>query len=115
MKTNKRSKKLTDSFWSKAVGQSTLLRIDWKSFNDEMPKSGQDIFVIVKFSDGYSPLHAEYLDGDGFKWLRFRDSSMPHVYHGSDDWKRMIAWGCLKPIIQLTKECPMCKQLQCQC
>lgn len=109
--------------WRKAVGQSSLVRIDWKSFDDEIPKSGDNILVVYKFVDGYAPIHAEFLDyADSdidamkkFKEVRFREAFLGPIFLGSSQAKRLIAWGKLKPVIELTKECSVCKMLQCQC
>lgn len=105
--------------WSKAVGQSSLLRVDWKSFDEELPKFGEDIVVIFKFKDGYGPLHAEYIcdgtENSAWKEVRFREPFIGPIYSGSKQWKDMIAWGRFKVVIELTKECPVCKNLQCQC
>lgn len=102
--------------WSRMVGKTTLIRVDWKSFNDELPKHGEDIVVILKSNDGYGPFHAEYLElGDKWKEVRFREPQFPTFYFGGKEWKRMVAWGRFKVVKQKTEDCPICKQLQCQC
>jgi hypothetical protein len=119
---NKKKSKMVDGHWANAVGQTTLLRIDWKSWKDEMPKSGRDIIVICRYEDGYSPLHAEYWDerlspgpNGRFQSVKFRDSGMPRIFLNDENWDKMVAWGYLKQVFALTKKCPICKNLQCQC
>lgn len=109
-------KKLEGMEWSKMVGKTTLVQVDWKSFDKEYPKSGEDIVVILKFNDGYGPFHAEYIrDGKDWSRVRFRDPSFSDIYMGSKDWKKMVAWGRFKVVKQKTEECGICKQLICQC
>ena len=108
--------KLEGKEWSRMVGKTTLIRVDWKSFDDEFPKHGEDIVVILKCKDGYGPFHAEYLQsGENWKEVRFREPMFPTIYMGSKEWKRLVAWGRFKVVKQITEECPMCKQLICQC
>ena len=109
-------KKLEGMEWSKMIGKTTLLRVDWKSFKDELPKHGEDIVVILKCKDGYGPFHAEYIKDDkNWSRTRFREPAFPDIYMDSKEYKRMVSWGRFKVVKQKTKECTICKQLICQC
>ena len=115
---------MADDFWKTAVGQSSLLRVDWKDWKKETPEHSKDIFVILRFDDGYAPAYAEYFDESfpgnhinfhpsRFRKVRVRD--VGEIFLGTKEAKRLVAWGYVVPVIKLTKECPVCKMLQCQC
>ena len=111
-----------------AVGKSSLLRIDWKSW-DTLPENGMDIWVVVRLDKGYYPFTATYHDEiipntDNFpetRWrqIKFHDFEMPDVfvglYHEDKNFERLIAWGTHRGIVRLGVDCPICKQLQCIC
>jgi len=110
--------------WLKAVGQSTLIRVDWRDWKEEQPKSGEDIIVIAKDKDNDSgPFHATYFDetipaGKTFPESRFRRvvfRELGEIYLGSKEEKHLVAWGRLQPVVKLAKECTICKRIDCIC
>jgi hypothetical protein len=112
--------------WLKAVGQSTLIRVDWMDWKKEQPKPYEDIIVIVKGKDNYSgPFHATYFDETipagktfpetRFRRVDFREMGLGAIYLGSKEEKYLVAWGRLVPIIKLAKECTICKRIDCIC
>lgn len=122
-----KKKKLENLEFAKAAGQSTLLRIDWKDWKKEIPNSGQDIWIVIKLTDGYYPVRGTYWDEtlpaskDGTfsktRWqsVRFDDYFLPEIYIGNKEQKRLIAWGAHKAFVRLGKDCKKCKQLRCIC
>ena len=113
--------------FARAVGKSTLLRIDWKNWKKEVPTSGQDIWVIIRLQDGYYPVMGTYFDEvipaskDGHfpesRWrsVRFQDFGLPDIYIGNKEAKRLVAWGVNRSIVRLGKDCKKCKRLECSC
>ena len=100
-----------------AVGKSSILRIDWKSW-DEFPESGQDIWVVLRLKNGFYPVTGTYFDEvipaskEGnfpeTRWrsVKFHDFGIPEIYvgkHHDANQKRLIAWGVHKGIIRLAK------------
>jgi len=95
--------KLENPEFAKVVGTTTFLRLDWQSW-DKLPPKNQQIFVIVRLDNGYYPVTATYLDetlpaNGPFKASRWQqvkfDDSIPMVFLGSKDAKRLIAWARL--------------------
>lgn len=128
-KLQKKNKKLENPEFAKAVGKSTLLRIDWKDWKKELPPTGVPIWIVIRLSDGYYPVTATYIDEhipaskDGecaaSRWQRIMfDEYLPDIFIGNTkdkNAKRLIAWGRNKGIIQLGTDCHVCKRLDCAC
>jgi hypothetical protein len=119
-------RKLKNQDFSRSVGKSSLIRIDWKSWTEEVPQSGQDIWVVVKLEKGYYPVTGYYVDHTipptkgfpkGSRWIsvRFHEFGIPEIFKGSRDWKRLIAWGIHKGVVRLGKDCNKCGHLYCSC
>jgi hypothetical protein len=120
-------KKLENFAFSRAVGKSTLLRIDWKDWNKELPKSGAQIWVVIRLENGFYPVQGTYWDetlpasADGkfpsSRWqsVKFTDYGVPEIYLRSKEQKRLRAWGYNVAAITLGKECKKCKRLECAC
>lgn len=104
MKSSKN--KLQNEEYAEAIGKTTFLKLEWKSW-DEPPKSGSNIYVILKGDDGYVPVYGEYLDyqldpvpGDVgrkphmFREVRFPGSMLNELYIGSEEAKKhLYAWA----------------------
>ena len=111
--------------FAKAVGKSTLLRIDWRDWEKEQPKNGEDMWVVVKLKDGYYPVRGTYFDEilppngsykeSRWKYVRFSETMIPEIYLGSKDAKCLIAWGRNQTVVRLGVQCAICGALQCQC
>lgn len=100
---------------AKAVGKSTLLQIDWKSWKKELPPPGLRVFVVLELEKGYYPVPATFYDEtipaskDGYfpatRWqqVKFDDSQFPDIFWNCKDENknRLIAWGRLKAIKHL--------------
>jgi hypothetical protein len=119
-------KKPVGKEWLNPIGKTTLLRVDWRDWKKEQPKSCEDIVVIVKDKAGdCGPFHATYFDETipagktfpetRFRRIEFREFGLGTIYLGSKEEKYLIAWGRLKVVKQLISDCPICKQLICQC
>lgn len=97
-------KKIENPQWARAAGKVTLLKLEWKSWKKELPKSGDEIYVIVKFRDGYLPVMGTYIDevipaNGPFKASRWRTVRMHPgelILENKDDAKRLIAWARAK-------------------
>ena len=99
------------------VGKSSILRIDWKSFKKEMPKSGQDIWVFLKARNGYMVVTGTYFNevipangpfkASVWKQIKFHDFSIPDILVGKEyadkNQKHLVAWGVNRGIIRLAK------------
>jgi hypothetical protein len=100
---------------AKAVGRETHLKLVWKDWKKERPTSGQDIYVIVKFRDGYMPLTATYLDEtfpaseDGTRgssrWRSVRTSYGELFLENKEDAKRLVAWAVTETMGELLHVC----------
>lgn len=120
-------KKLDNFEFSRAIGKSTILRIDWKDWKKELPKAGSPIWIVVRLQNGYYPVQGTYLDETlpasengtfpASRWqsVRFNEYSIPEIYMKSKEWKRLKAWGYNVAVIQLGKDCKKCKRLDCAC
>ena len=108
-KNKKASKKIEYPELAKAVGHTTFLRLDWKDWKVEQPKSGEEIYVIVKAENGFIPLTGEYWDvtlpasKDGhFKQSRWRSVKFHSLaccelfLDNKLDAKLLIAWAKAK-------------------
>lgn len=134
MKTKKKTTKKPEKKdkWSECIGKSTLLRIDWEDWKKKQPENGQDIVVVVKDCDGtYAPVHATYLvehfketvdketkkkiPAITFRIVEFREFTLGRIFLGSKEEKHLVAWGCLKSVVKLGKECGICKRIDCIC
>lgn len=118
MKKQTKKPKVKNPDFLKAVGQSSILRIDWKSW-DTYPRSGEDIWVIVRLDKEVIPVTATYFDEiistseDGHspktRWrsVKFTDYGFPDTFvgpnHKDKNFKRLIAWGTHRGIIRLAK------------
>lgn len=117
MNKQPKPKKLDNPDFKFAVGKSSLLRIDWQSW-DTLPKSGQDIWVVLRLQNGFYPVTGTYFDEtipaskDGhfpetrWKSIKFHDFGIPEIYvgkHHDKNQKRLIAWGAHKGIVRLGK------------
>jgi len=114
----KKNPKVKNPEFLKAVGQSSILRIDWKSW-DTYPKSGEKIWVIVRLDKEVVPVTGTYFDetfpasADGHfpetRWrsVRFDEFGFPDTFVGPDhsdkNAKRLVAWGTHRGIIRLAK------------
>jgi len=119
-------KKSLNKEWSNPIGKTTLVRIDWRDWKKEQPKSCEDIIVVIKDKIGdYGPVHATYFDEtipaskafpeSRFRRVAFREFGLGEIYLGSKEEKYLVDWGRFKVVKQLTSDCPICKQLICQC
>lgn len=115
----KKNKKLENSDFARAVGKSSILRIDWKSFKKETPKSGQDLWVVLKVRNGYLIATGTYFNEvlpaskDGhfpattWKQIKFHDFGIPDILVGKEyadkNQKRLVAWGVHRGVIRLAK------------
>ena len=121
-------KKLENPDFARPVGKSSILRIDWKSWDKETPKSGQEIWVILKLKNGYYPVTGTYFDetlpaNGPFKesrWrqIKFHDFGIPDIFvkpHCDKNQKRLVAWGSHKGVVRLGKNCKKCGCLPCKC
>jgi hypothetical protein len=115
----KRKEKQENLDFAHPVGKSSILRIDWKSFKKEMPKSGQDIWVVLKARNGYHVVTGTYFNEvipaskDGnfpettWKIIKFHDFGCPDILVGKQyankNQKRLMAWGVNRGIIRLAK------------
>ena len=111
-----KKKEIVNLDFARAVGKSSLLRIDWKSWKTEMPKSGQDIWVVLRMSNGYSVLTGTYFDEvipargpfkeSRWKQIKFHDG-MSEMLVGKEyadkNQKRLVAWGAHRGVIRLTR------------
>lgn len=87
--------------WSRAAGKVTLLKLEWKSWKKELPKSGDDIYLIVKFNDGYLPVTGTYisqmLPANGplkaLRWSEVRMYGGNLILENKADFRRLIAWA----------------------
>lgn len=110
-------KKLENPDFAHPVGKSSILRIDWKSFKKELPKSGQDIWVVLKTKNGYLLANGTYFnevipasgpfEESRWKQIKFHDYGIPEILVGKEyadkNQKRLIAWGVNRGIIRLAK------------
>lgn len=110
--------KVKNADFLKAVGQSSVLRIDWKSW-DTLPQSGQKIWIVVRLNKEVVVLTGTYFDEtlpaskDGHfpktRWrqVKFDEFEFPDVfvgsYHRDKNAKRLVAWGVHRGIIRLAK------------
>lgn len=115
----KRKKKLTNPDFAHPIGKSSILRIDWKSFKKEMPKSGQDIWIVLHCKDGYMVATGTYFNEvipaskDGnfpetrWKQIKFHDFGIPDILVGKEysdkNQKHLVAWGAHRGILRLAK------------
>ena len=115
----KRKEKQENLDFAHPVGKSSILRIDWKSFKKEMPKSGKDIWVILKVSNGYMVAQGTYFNevipasengtfpATTWKQIKFHDFGLPDILVGKEyadrNQKRLVAWGVHRGIIRLAK------------
>ena len=115
----KKTEKQQNLDFAHPVGKSSILRIDWKSFKKEMPKSGQDIWVVLKARNGYHVVTGTYFNEvipaskDGnfpettWKIIKFHDFGCPDILVGKQyankNQKRLMAWGVNRGIIRLAK------------
>jgi len=127
----KNKSKLQGAHLAKKVGTTSYIKVEWKSWKKELPPRGEKIFVIVRLTNGYFPILAEYVEwtseirNDGkykaiikpvtFRSVRFDDISMPEIYLGSPDQKRLIAWGSMDDFdfeseVDLKCRCYLCQQ-----
>lgn len=109
-------KKLVNQDFAKAAGKYSVIRIDWKNWKKELPKSGQDIWVVIRLDNGYYPVTGTYFDEtfpaskDGVvpksRWqsVKFTEGSIPDTFMGSKDWKRLVAWGVQSGVVRLSKK-----------
>ena len=113
----KKTKKIENADFANPVGKSSIIRIDWKSFKKEMPKSGQDIWVVLKVSNGYMVATGTYFNEvipaskDGnfpdttWKQIKFHDFGLPDILVGKEyadkNQKRLVAWGVNQGIVRL--------------
>jgi hypothetical protein len=91
-----KKKPLENADLAERVGNYTYLKILWKSWKKELPPAYKLIFVIVKLDKGYYPLTAEFMDPQNFQVVKFDDFTMPDIYLGTKDAKRLVAWGVLE-------------------
>jgi hypothetical protein len=94
--------------------KDTLVRIKWNDPN-ELPKEDYLVCVVkVRLGRTVQHLIGEWLVCDiakvradlkekepnrkfpVFKYFRFSLHSVPEIYLGSKDWKRVVAWGVMK-------------------
>ena len=118
MVMNKKKKQENLDF-AHPIGKSSILRIDWKSFKKEMPRSGQDIWVVLRVKNGYMIGTGTYFDEvipastDGHfpdtRWrqIKFNDFGIPDILVGKQysdkNQKRLVAWGAHRGIVRLAK------------
>jgi len=111
-------KELPNNDFLKAVGKSSILRIDWKSWN-ELPNSGCRIWIVVRLDKEVVVVTGTYFDEtipaskDGHfpetRWrqVKFDEFGFPDTFVGPDhrdkNAKRLVAWGYHKGIIRLAK------------
>lgn len=95
-------KEIIDEIYAEAVGKITFLKLEWKDWKKELPKSGSNIYVILKSEDRFLPIYAEYLDYEldplygrhRFQEVRFPGSRLPELYLGSKDAEEYLhAWA----------------------
>jgi hypothetical protein len=84
--------------FANVIGTTTFLKLDWKSWKDELPPAYQQIFVILRLDKGYYPVTAEFLDPKNFKVVKFDDFTLPDCYLESKEGWRLHAWAKLKKI-----------------
>jgi hypothetical protein len=102
-------KKLQNAHLAKKVGKTSYIQVLWKDWKKERPPKGEKVFVIVRLTNGYFPVFGEYLEWTSektmskkeqppitFRFVRFDSISMPEIYLGSKDEKRLIAWGAME-------------------
>ena len=123
----KNKSKLRGAHLAKKVGTTSYIKVEWKSWKKELPPRGEKIFVIVRLTNGYFPILAEYLEWTSdartygnktiepvtFRSVRFDDISMPEIYLGSPDQKRLIAWGSMDDF-DFESEVKKCRCYFCQ-
>lgn len=90
--------KLENADLAGLIGKHTYLRILWKDWKKELPPANKQIFVIIQLDSGYYPVTAEFLDPNHFKMIKFDDASLPSIYLGDKETKRLVAWGVLRKI-----------------
>jgi hypothetical protein len=84
--------------FANVVGNTIFLKLEWKSWEDELPPAYEQIFVILRLDKGYYPLTAEFLDPENFKYVKFDDPRIPDCYLDSNEGWRLHAWAKLKRI-----------------
>lgn len=115
----KRKQKQENLDFAHPVGKSSILRIDWKSFKKEMPRSGQDIWVVLSVTNGYMVTQGTYFDEvipaskEGnfpetrWKQIKFHDFGIPDILVGKQysdkNQKHLVAWGAHRGVIRLAK------------
>jgi hypothetical protein len=114
-----KSKKIVNPDFAKPIGKSSILRIDWKSFKTETPRSGQAIWVVLHVKNGYEVATGTYFDEvipaskDGnfpetrWKQIKFNDFGIPDILVGKEyadkNQKHLVAWGAHRGIVRLAK------------
>lgn len=115
----RRKEKQENLDFAHPVGKSSILRIDWKSFKKEMPKSGQDIWIVLKAKNGFMVAQGTYFNEvipaskDGnfpettWKQIKFHDFGIPDILVGKEysdkNQKHLVAWGAHRGIVRLAK------------
>lgn len=130
----KKKTKLEGEHLPKLIGKTSYLKVDWKSWKKELPPKDQHIWIIIHLQNGYYTVLGEYFeeaipygcDQKGnmvipprvFRQVRFSDQSIPDVFLGSKDEKRLIGWGEMDKV-DLPHEgkepCIICKEKRCVC
>jgi hypothetical protein len=100
-----KKKEVSGIEYANAVGKTTYLMLEWKSWKDELPKSGANIYVILMDHPIYVPVYAQYLDytlgqnGTSNKPIRFQEvrfpgSTLPDLFFKSNEAeKHLHAWA----------------------
>jgi|FAXJ01.1.fsa_nt_gi hypothetical protein len=113
----KKKLKIENPDFAHPIGKSSILRIDWKSFEKEMPLSGQDIWVVLRVKNGYiirtGTYFNEVIPANGpfkasiWKQIKFHDLGLPDILVGKEyadkNQKRLVAWGAHRGIVRLAK------------
>jgi hypothetical protein len=118
------SKKLVGAEFADAIGKTTVLALEWKDWEKELPESGDRVYIISKLEDGFYPVTGIYFDeiipaSGTFKksrWQTVRIDDGPMVILGGEDANRLIAWAKPKRIGKvLNEDCIICKKVLCCC
>ncbi len=108
----KKKTKLEGAHLAKMFGKHSYLQVLWNDWKTKLPKSDEEIFIIIKLTKGYYVVQGTYYeqaipygcDREGnmvippriFKFVRFDNHQFPDTHLGTKDGKRLIAWGVLE-------------------
>lgn len=103
---------------AKAVGKETHLRLVWKDWKKEQPPSGQEVYVIVKFRQGYMPMYGTYWDvtlpgsengtfgPSRWRSIKFYQLACNELFLDNPrDAKRLVAWANVERMGKLLQIC----------